>query len=82
MMKRRKCINCEYHLNKSNYGRGKCYFNIPTTFQYESGTFPTVDDDDFCSYWEPKWNDNELIKQAWQEFIMVHKLITSGENND
>ena len=71
-MKRRNCEDCEY------YRRGRCHYKLRLQKTGYWG-FPQVDKDAFCAKWEPKWSDNPNIQEAWREFAMTHKLITSGE---
>ncbi len=83
LRERRRCKTCEYRMKKSDYDDTNCHFNTPKIFGDRGFTkFPTVQDDDFCSHWEPKWHENQQIKEAWNEFIIVHKLITSGEEDE
>ncbi len=74
-MEQRMCKNCEYHHSKS--GSGRCYYEMRKLG--DRWGFATVYSDDFCRHWEPKWSDNPNIKEAWDEFAMTHKLITSGQ---
>ena len=82
LRERRKCKTCEYRMQKPGYDI-KCHFSGPRIYGDRGFTrFPTVEDDDFCSHWEPKWHENQQIREAWNEFMIVHKLITSGEENE
>lgn len=70
----RKCSDCEY-FRKPSYGSGYCHFNPPTVSgDYQSGRFADTSIDDFCSKWEPKWDENDMINKAWDEFLLVVKL--------
>lgn len=68
-MERRRCENCEYHHD------GRCHLNPP---QYAgahiSSEQPEVYYDGYCSKWEPKWDDNPVIAEAWELFQMTLKL--------
>ena len=80
LRERRKCNTCEYGMNKSQRDDRRCYFETPRVYGDRGyAKFPTVGDDDFCSHWEPTWSDNPVLREAWNEFMIVHKLITSGE---
>jgi len=79
---KRQCKDCEYYVT-GGYGRPTCHFNPPTVSgDHQSGSFPKTSDTLFCSKWEPKWHENQILREAWEEFLMVHKLITCGEEND
>ena len=80
LRERRRCKTCEYYVKKSTYRSGECFFNPPqVSGESQHGQFPNVDEDAYCSKWEPIWHENPQIREAWNEFILVRKLITSGE---
>ena len=80
LRERRKCKDCEYYHKKSHYSSSTCQYNPPVAMgENQRGRFPTTSDNDYCSKWEPIWHKNPLIREAWNEFILVRKLITSGE---
>lgn len=80
-MKKRQCVNCEYYYVKRGYS-GKCCYH-PPRFSGSQGSsrLPSTSEDSYCSNWEPKWDDNEMIAQAWEDFLLVHKLVTGGKEN-
>lgn len=68
-MIKRKCDDCEYHLN------GKCHLNPPQYVGAHIGPeHPEVYYDGFCSKWEPKWDNNPVISEAWELFLVTLKL--------
>ena len=77
---RRKCENCEYY-DASRYGNeGKCQFYPPVVSgEHQRGRFPATYKNSYCSKWEPKWSDNPVLQDAWKEFMLVHKLVTTEE---
>ncbi len=79
---RRRCETCEYYFKRYR-SSAKCYFNPPQiSGEHNSGRFPSVDKDDFCSKWEPNWHENEQIREAWNQFVMVRKLIIGIEDEE
>jgi len=80
-MKKRLCLDCEYYYIPTGYS-GRCRY-YPPIYSGQSGTsmLPHTAEDSYCSKWEPKWDDNEMIAQAWEDFLLVHKLITGGKND-
>ena len=80
LRERRRCKDCEYYFREPKRS-GRCYFNPPLTVdEYDHGQVPIVSENSFCSKWEPRWDDNPVLREAWNEFILVRKLITSGED--
>lgn len=68
-MERRKCTDCEYHRD------GKCHLSPPQYAGAHTGTEqPEVYYDGFCSHWEPIWDSNPVISEAWELFQMTLKL--------
>jgi len=81
LRERRKCKDCEYFYNTSKYSLGKCHYNPPAiSGEHQSGRFPEVYEESYCSKWEPRWHDNPVLREAWREFLLVRKLIISGED--
>lgn len=77
---KRQCNTCEYYFKSVDYSSPYCQFNPPmVSGDHQTGRFPYTEDHSFCSKWEPIWIDNPVLKDAWEEFLMVHKLITCGE---
>lgn len=75
-MERRKCEDCEY------YDDERCYFNPPQfAGSHIDPEQPNVHENSYCSNWEPRWHDNLMLKEAWEQFMMVHKIITSGDGD-
>ena len=76
----RACKDCEYYKKKTSYMSGKCYFNPPMlSGEHQDGKFPEVGEDDYCSKWEPMWDDNPMISKAWKEFQTMVKLSRGDE---
>lgn len=76
----RSCITCEYRHKHSKYSSPVCRYNPPTVSgDHQHGRFPETYDEAYCSKWEPKWIENPVLQEAWEQFLMVHKIITSGE---
>jgi len=80
-MKKRQCLGCEYYYKASGYS-GRCRY-YPPKFSGSQGTsrLPSTEKNSYCSKWEPKWDDNEIISQAWEDFLLVHKLVTGGKDD-
>ncbi len=73
---RRRCEGCEYFDNSATYST-YCRYNPPMiSGDHQSGKFPQVDKDSYCSKWEPKWDDNPVIAEAWELFQATVKLAT------
>lgn len=69
----RQCKDCEY------FRQSNCFFNPPTvsgvgTHSYQNSSYPSVNEDYFCSKWEPIWEDNEVLNEAWKEFQLILKM--------
>lgn len=80
-MKKRQCLDCEYYYKRAGYN-GRCRYYPPTYLgSGHIGSLPQVNENSYCSKWEPKWDDNEMIAQAWEDFLLVHKLVTGGKDN-
>lgn len=81
-MKKRQCLDCEYYYRRDGYN-GRCLYHPPKYLGagHTGGNLPHVDEDSYCSKWEPKWDDNEMIAQAWKDFLLVHKLVTGGKDD-
>ncbi len=72
---KRRCKNCEYYAKPSTYGLPYCQFNPPiVSGDHQAGSFPHTNDELFCSKWEPKWDDNPTIAEAWELFQTTLKL--------
>ena len=68
-MERRKCEDCEY------YNDERCRFNPPQfAGLHIDPRQPEVYEDSYCSKWEPKWDDNPTIAEAWELFQTTLKL--------
>ena len=78
----RRCKDCEYYRKDIDWQPGNCYFNPPASGAQQTDRFPHVNEDGFCSKWEPIWHKNPILWDAWKEFVLVRKLITSGEENE
>ena len=71
----RVCKNCEYSRKSSRWTELRCHLNPPViSVERSEGRFPTVAKKDFCSKWEPKWDENPVIAEAWQLFQATLKL--------
>ena len=80
-MKKRQCMDCEYYRIRHGYS-GRCHYHPPRYSGTErTSRLPATPEDSYCSKWEPKWDDNEMIAQAWKDFLLVHKLVTGGKND-
>jgi len=80
-MKKRRCLDCEYYFLRHGYS-GRCHYHPPRYSGVgETSRLPATSGDSYCSKWEPKWDDNEMIAQAWKDFLLVHKLVTGGKND-
>ncbi len=80
-MKKRRCIDCEYYDKKDNW-QGYCLYH-PPKFSGAQGAsrLPKTSEDAYCSTWEPKWDDNEMVARAWEDFLIVQKLVTGGKKD-
>lgn len=82
-LEKRKCNTCEYYETGDRYEGPKCHVSPPKIYGERGySTFPSTDKNSFCSKWEPIWHENPQLKAAWEEFILVHKLITCGEDEE
>lgn len=80
-MKKRQCLDCEYYFLRPGY-LGRCCYHPPRySATGDTSRLPSTSEDSYCSKWEPKWEDNEMIAQAWEDFLLVHKLVTGGKND-
>jgi len=70
----RKCEECEYYRKQEYAINPTCHLNPPFVLKDKHGHFPTISKNDFCSKWEPKWDDNPVITEAWELFQMTLKL--------
>ena len=71
----RECKDCEYYRKSLRWNAPRCHLNPPVLSREEShGRFPTIAKKDFCRKWEPKWNDNPVIAEAWELFQTTLKL--------
>ena len=76
-MKKRQCSDCEYYYNLEPGYTGRCRYNPPRfSGATRTSRLPSTEEDSYCSKWEPKWDDNEMVAQAWKDFLLVHKLVT------
>lgn len=76
----RACKDCEYYKKRGSFSSPKCHFNPPTVSgDHQSGKFPEIDDDDYCSKWQPIWDENPMISRAWKEFQTIAKLSRGDE---
>lgn len=74
-MEKRNCITCEYSRKARYHNSSKCHLNPPVLpRERPEGRFPDIYDGDFCSKWEPKWDDNPVIAEAWELFLVTLKL--------
>lgn len=70
----RNCKACEYYRNREYANNPNCHLNPPVILDDKHGHFPTVSVNDFCAKWEPKWDGNPVIAEAWELFQMTIKL--------
>lgn len=78
----RRCKDCEYYNEipsiYSSSSAGDCFFNPPTVAAGSTtglkSKCPTVEADHYCSKWEPKWSDSEMLSKAWSDFQLVLKM--------
>lgn len=71
----RNCKDCEYYRKSDSWIDPRCHLSPPVFFEKQSrGQFPTINKDDFCSRWEPKWDENPVIAEAWELFQATLKL--------
>ncbi len=80
-MKKKQCLDCEYYFLKPGYSGRCCYHPPRYSATRNTSRLPATSEDSYCSKWEPKWEDNEMIAQAWEDFLLVHKLVTGGKND-
>ena len=80
---KRKCKHCEYfkHYWGEQDPEGECYLQPPTVVSNGSDR-PRVMGSDYCSKWEPKWEDNSAIWAAWKIFLTAWKLATANPWGD
>lgn len=84
LQKRRQCKTCEYYVvDNIAYRDPTCNYYPPKIYGDSGyGKFPSTTENKFCSKWEPNWHENPQLKAAWEEFMLVHKLITCGEEKN
>jgi len=78
-MSLRRCDQCEYYKAISDFNvqsyRGNCHGQMPRPRQKDdNGVFLIVHGNSFCPKWEPKWDDNPVIAEAWELFQTTVKL--------
>lgn len=80
-MEKRRCDQCEYYKEPDLYGTSRCQSKPPVVINNQFH-LTAIQPDGYCADWEPKWSDNPVLAEAWAEFKLVHKLITSGGENE